>query len=202
MSPKYQQTKEELEQHLKNVQDALILSSDAYDAGYNGEASRLAAAIRVLVHETPGSHALLGQLGLDSNSYWTSAIPRDPKQVGSSFANVALFLPVSGNQGRKAADYVAPLDRIPDDAKSRWVSLDEWWNEVIFVDTAGRESTRKTLILAVANTDGGVHVDPKLGATYAACRVRMAWGGTLTARTEPVIWVGLKRPRCAKSLMS
>jgi len=62
MSGEYRQSNEELQQHLKDIIQALELSAYAFDNGSEGEAKRLAAAIRVLVHDTESSKSLLGQL--------------------------------------------------------------------------------------------------------------------------------------------
>jgi hypothetical protein len=54
----------------------------------------------------------------------------------------------------------APLDNVP--WGERWLQFPHWWNEVIFVDGARAELTRRDLVLAVANQDGGAHVVPTL----------------------------------------
>ncbi len=48
---------------------------------------------------------------------------------------------------------------------------------MIFVDRKGSETSRKDLILAVANKDGGAHVDPVLDEKYAdlSRRNSLAW---------------------------
>jgi hypothetical protein len=49
----------------------------------------------------------------------------------------------------------------------RWLDFNNWWNTVIFVYEGGRQLTRKDLVLAVSNQDGGAHVDPALNENYA-----------------------------------
>jgi hypothetical protein len=170
MSSEYRQSKEELQQHLADTLQALELSARAFDEGYEGEAKRLAAAIRVLVHDTPNSKSLLGQLGRKSQFYDTS-IPRHPGTIMTYNGITAM------SHAGQEATYVAPLDELPPDSPPRYVSFDEWWNRVIFVDEAGRETTRRDLILAVANKDGGAHVDPVLDQKYASLSRRnaLAW---------------------------
>lgn len=48
---------------------------------------------------------------------------------------------------------------------------------MIFVDQKGSETSRKDLILTVANKDGGAHVDPVLDGKYAdlSRRNSLAW---------------------------
>ena len=81
MSSDYQQSKDELQQHLKDTVQALELSSHAFDDGCEGEAKRCAAAIRVLVHDTSYSKSLLNQLGLKEASFYDTSVPYNPKTV-------------------------------------------------------------------------------------------------------------------------
>jgi len=75
MSSEYIQSQEELQQHLRDTIQALELSSRAFDEGFEGEAKRLAAAIRVLVHDTDSSKSLLGQLGQKTISFYDTCAP-------------------------------------------------------------------------------------------------------------------------------
>jgi hypothetical protein len=171
MSSEYIQSKEELQQHLKDTIQALELSSRSFDGGFEGEANRLAAAIRVLVHDTGSSKSLLGQLGQKSIKFYETSIPRNPRNIMTYSGLTAIELTPEG------AKYVAVLDMLPPDSPPRWVSFDEWWNRVIFVDQKGSETSRKDLILAVANKDGGAHLDPVLHGKYAdlSRRNSLAW---------------------------
>jgi hypothetical protein len=171
MSSEYIQSKEELQQHLRNTIQALELSSRLFDRGFEGEANRLAAAIRVLVHDTSSSKSLLGQLGQKSIQFYETSVPRDPRTIMTYSGLTAI------DQTPEGAKYVAVLDMLPPGCPPRWVSFDEWWNGVIFVDQKGSETNRKDLILAVANKDGGAHVDPVLNGKYAdlSRRNSLAW---------------------------
>lgn len=170
MSSEHRQSQQELQQHLTDTVQALELSARAFDVGYEGEAKRLAAAIRILVHDTPHSTSLLGQLERKSRFYDT-CMPRHPENTMTYNGITAMNL-----AGREVT-YVALLDEVPSDSPPQWVSFDRWWNRVIFVDEAGRETTRRDLILAVANKDGGAHVDPVLDEKYASLSRRnsLAW---------------------------
>ncbi len=171
MSNEYRQSKEELQQHLWHTIQAIELSAHAFDGGFDGEAKRLAAAIRVLVHDTGSSNSLLGQLGQKTIQFYETSIPRDPRTIMTYSGLTAMELIP------QEAKYVAVLDELPPDCPPRWVSFDEWWNRVIFVDQNGSETSRKDLILAVANKDGGAHVDPVLNEKYAnlSRRNSLAW---------------------------
>ena len=158
---KYRQSKAELEQHLKDIIKALELSTRAFDEGFEGEAKRLAAAIRVLVHDTGSSKSLLGQLGQKSINFYDTSLPRDTKNILTYNGLTAIDLTP------QEAKYTALFDELPPDIPPQWVNFDDWWGKTIFVDNNGTKTTRKDLILAVANKDGGAHVDPSLDASYA-----------------------------------
>ena len=49
---------------------------------------------------------------------------------------------------------------------ARWLPFDKWWNTNIIKDNKGRFFNRRELILHVADTDGGAHVDPDLDEQY------------------------------------
>jgi hypothetical protein len=123
------------------------------------------------VHDTGSSKSLLGQLGQKSIQFYETSIPRDPKTIMT-------YSGLAASEGTpEGAKYVAFLDMLPSAPPPRWVSFDEWWNRVIFVDQKGSETSRKDLILTVANKDGGAHVDPILDEKYAdlSRRNSLAW---------------------------
>lgn len=123
------------------------------------------------MHDTGSSKSLLGQLGQKSIKFYETSIPRNPRNIMTYSGLTAIELTPEG------AKYVAVLDMLPPDSPPRWVSFDEWWNRVIFVDQKGSETSRKDLILAVANKDGGAHLDPVLHGKYAdlSRRNSLAW---------------------------
>ncbi len=162
MAPKQPQSSEDLAQHLQDLVNALQLSSDAYDRGSTGEAKRLALTIRVLVHDTGGqSKSLLGQLGVkDDLLFFATADSHTPGNLMSESPLVMMHLG-GGNQ----TSYVPALDKLPFPMER--LPFEDWWERRAARDKVGRFLTRRTLILAMANTDGGGHVDPELDATYA-----------------------------------
>lgn len=62
--------------------------------------------------------------------------------------------------------YLPLLDRFGSNILNK-VPFNEWWNQMIFTDIEGNRFSRKEVVLAVANTDGGDHVDPTLDPIYA-----------------------------------
>lgn len=155
---KVPQSVDELKEHLEDHLGFLERSSDAFDSGHDGEAKRLAVSLRVLFHDTAQSHSLLGQLGQLGGQFISSAIPHDSGNIGTHGGLVMLAVTGGGST------CFAPLDDVP---IQRWLSFQDWWGELVFVDDRRAALTRRDLVLAIANQDGGAHVDPGLSETYA-----------------------------------
>ena len=160
---KYVQTKEELLTHLREQVDFMVASAVSYDNGFEGEAKRLAVAIRILVYDTSSCTALLTQLRKMDILFYDSAAAFDPRNLATSNCLTIMKLSSAG------AEFVAPLDNLsPSRNKDKKVSFGRWWNRTpTYKDNAGSIFTRMDLVLAVANKEGGAHIDPKLDQAYA-----------------------------------
>jgi len=149
----------ELEVQLADQFRFLETSAAAFDSGFEGEAKRLAVTLRVLFHDTKNSHSLLGLLGRKAIECWSLAFPPTP---GSLIPHGSLVAGVFGPQNKPR--YVAPLDDVPEKDQ---IPLDKWWTTSVFLHPDGGLLSRRDLVLAAANQDGGAHVDPALDETYA-----------------------------------
>lgn len=159
---KIQQTKTELLSHLGDSIGFLRASSASFDAGFLGEAKRLATTIRVLVHDTHNSKSLLGQLKFKAEmGYLNTTYPFDPRNLVSYHGLVGFRM-----QDGKAT-YWAPLAEGSPRRANKYVFFSDWWNQVVIVDARKAQFTRRDLILALANKEGGAHVDPELDENYA-----------------------------------
>ena len=159
---KYVQTEDELLTHLREQVDFMIASAVSYDNGFEGEAKRLAVAIRILLYDTSSCTALLTQLRKMDILFCDSAAAFDPRNLATSNCLTMMKLSPAG------AEYVAPLDNLPPSRnKDKKVSFGRWWNRTpMYKDNAGNIFTRRDLVLAVANKEGGAHIDPKLDQAY------------------------------------
>jgi hypothetical protein len=63
----------------------------------------------------------------------------------------------------------------------RFIPFADWWNTEVVCLTAGLRMTRKGLVLAVANQDGGAHVAATLRPDYATIKS----GAGLIATFQP-----------------
>jgi hypothetical protein len=165
---KYYQSSDELLTHLRDQINFMIASAISFDNGFEGEAKRLAVAIRILVHDTSRSSALLTLLRKMDILFYDSASAFDPRNLLPS--NCLTMIRASKKGGEElVGDYVAPLDRLsPARNKDKKAGFGKWWNRTtMYKDKEGNLFTRRDLVLAVANKEGGAHIDRKLDQAYA-----------------------------------
>lgn len=182
---RYTQTHEEIAAHLRNTLEGLRSSADGYDAGNQWEAPRLAAAMRILLHDNKkSSRSLLGQLGRKATaSFISTSLEINDNQGLGQFALIVVSLV----PGRSAA-FKAPLD---ERASDRHLPFESWWEEVILRTSEGTGLRRKDLVLTMADQDGGAHVDPNIDDTYARLSRKNALG-VLTKRRST--WEAVRAP--------
>jgi len=171
----------EFEELLKEQHRFLARSVDAFYSGDIAEAVQIATRIRVLLHETRRSKALLKRLRHDylQMPIW------DKNEVKSD--EIVFSIPISMilMSGR-----LSPT-RDSDPRSYEEVRLGRWWERnclVVPLNTGTTSFSRKELVLYIANKDGGAHVD-ELPAKYRALiegqpiRVNV---GTETATPDPI----------------
>jgi hypothetical protein len=173
-------------------------AAQRFDDGKAIEAKLLAVHIRVLLHQTDSSHALINQLKLQDELTWvdTAGVP-DPRNLIST-PGLTMVMMTAEPEG--TAKHVPKLGNFaPAPMRTRdgqmiergsRIPFDEWWTNPVIKDADGAEYTRKQLILALANQEGGAHVDRQVKAAYAALvdSNSLGWvvsGGTATA-PEPL----------------
>ena len=82
---KVPQTRDELETHVADQLRFLEALASSFDSGFDGEAKRMALAIRVLVSDTKNATSLLTALGRKNVHYFDSArAVEDWNMVGHS----------------------------------------------------------------------------------------------------------------------
>lgn len=162
--------------HLLEQYRFLAASGKAFDNGFEGEAKRLAATIRVLLHDTNSSRSLLAQLKSKDILYYDTCQVFSKGNILHEAGLVQQYVQTDTDVPVKA-QYVPKLDRLMA-GYPRLALFNEWWDRTVIIrlqpDTL---FTRKKLILAVCNKDGGSHIDPDLDNAYF----------TLT-RTKPFNW--------------
>lgn len=136
----------------------LAMSAAAFDLGEHNEAKRLAVAVRVIAHTTRSSTSLLTHLGLADSLQW----------VTSGWYVPGNLVATDGLTTKGPGQTIDGLDRYMLFAKTAeevlqfrhdWVPFDTWWKQVVLRDLAGREYTRRSIVLLLANKAGGAHYD-------------------------------------------
>lgn len=157
------QTEDELKSHLKEQIQFLIRSCESYDKGFESEAKRLAVVIRVLLHDTSRSKSLLNLLKMKNILFYDSTVDLPPNVLFAQTGLVRMQIGSSSNELK----YIPPLDNDPPERVNKKVPFTNWWNKTVFFDINRNKFSRNDLILAIANKDGGAHVDPDLNEAYA-----------------------------------
>jgi len=169
------QSDEELREHLREQVGFILASVEAFHAGKQAEAKRMATALRVLVHDTDRSHSLLSQLGLKHRIlyYDTGTTVTDPG-IASAFSLAGMTLAIT-KDGPKSF-WSANLD--PDDEMKDCTRrpFHSWWNRPVMKDNRHQFFSRRAFVLAVADKDGGAHVDPELDEAYGQLTRRSSIG--------------------------
>ena len=155
----------DLEADLSEQLQFLASSGRAFDQGDLPESKRIALVIRVLVHDTAMSHSLLAQLGIKDSLAWADSAPvidNDPNIVGRSPGLTSMGLGADG-----IAFSARHMDSIERSNTTRYVSFSDWWERPVILDSNDAEFSRKELVLALVNKDGGAHLDRLNAKTHA-----------------------------------
>jgi hypothetical protein len=164
----------DLEEALRDQMLLMVSHCSNYDEGRRAFALELAGALRLLLHKTGKSMSLLEQLGLRHGDFYAVS-PRMPDDL---FAlNVlptdGLLITNFSPQGIFHKATTRPL------GANDSLDFNYWWSGAVL----GRGTvtmSRMEIVTAVANTDGGGHVDPTLEEKYAAFRSGQLMGWELS----------------------
>lgn len=154
---KYTKDYSDMMKHFKEQRSFMKRSMQSYDSGFEDEAQRIATIIRILLHDTNKSTSLFKHLDLKNKVQFLSTAG------GYIPANLLSY---EGILAASRGGYYLPVSSGSDKVEGILHQFDDWWNQIILDDKANL-FTRKDLILEVANTDGGAHVDDKLNEAYA-----------------------------------
>lgn len=187
---KIPQTHSELLAALGTQLSFLQRSSDAFDAGNEEEAIRLATQVRVLVHQTSSSHALLNQLGLlESLRFVDTAVDSTVQRGVNGSGQLILKQTVSPGVLAGMGFGVGGFRFFPllGGESAPRVSFNEWWEPDLVPPTSTeRGISRRWLVLAMANQGGGTHVDPSLDARYSAFLANRT-GLSISDTSSPIV---------------
>ena len=136
----------------------LRLLGREFDAGTRVTGYPLATTIRVLVHDTPSSHALLAQLGeLGTMPFVDTSAPINPKNLLLTHGGLVISRVTPG----VGSEWVPRIEVPPaPDAQPRDVPFPSWWDTDVMRDGQGVLWSRRRMVLTIANKEGGAHIDP------------------------------------------
>lgn len=125
-------------------------SCNFFDEGDEDQAENISTHLRVLFHDTKRSHSVYKSL--NNSLYFLSNAKYSPTNLISTWNLLSVEL---NSQG---IFYKSNLSHKID---KPLITFDNWWNEIVFDDKNDKLS-RRDVVLIVANTDGGAHLDPNV----------------------------------------
>ena len=158
--PRVQRPKSELRDELYEQLALLRNACRAYDGGLEAIAKHISVNLRVLLHLHGQSRALLDQLGLRQGRFADTAGSLNPNNLLPE-CNL-----IGGRIGDEGGRYLPLVSMGGGPLPPRLIPFVEWWNDPVLKDNLGNKLCRREIVLNVANTDGGGHVDPTLDAAY------------------------------------
>ncbi|MCZ4077825.1 hypothetical protein O1W68_07730 [Rhodococcus sp. H36-A4] len=84
---------------------------------------------------------------------------------------------MAGLGDRPPGDILVDGKKVPRNAR---IAFEVWWDEKVVRDTDGSGFSRRGLVLALSNHEGGAHVDPKVKVAYARLANSEAFGWSVS----------------------
>lgn len=165
---------EEVAAALKVQLLALEISCSSYDAGHRWEAIRLATSLYTLLHDHGTNCSLLSMSGLNTNLSFISCAPPIPT---ATIDACSLYTPLLER-------YHSIIDDITEMIPSyQWHQLNgrnqpyrrinfvNWWNKEIVFKRDSFSLTRRQIVFALRNQEGGGHFEDELrNPNFAAAK--------------------------------
>ncbi|WP_207360207.1 hypothetical protein [Mycolicibacterium sp. S2-37] len=150
----------------------LDASSQLFDTGKPAEAKRIATTLRVLFHHKSRAQALMYQLGLHDGLGWLDTAGRVEPTNLLSQSNLTVVKMTTGPNAD--AQFVAPLSNYysgpspfaSERQRGMLIPFEQWWTNAVIRDEDRTEFSRRDLVLAVADQDGGAHIDPEASEAH------------------------------------
>jgi hypothetical protein len=149
----------QIRQQLKRIE----VFTSMYDSGDKSIAREIAVKLRVLFHSTKKSNSLLGQLKLDHLQFVDTGSQYELNTLTSHWGLV--FMETRFTNAATITEFVPQLEH--GNRRKQMVDFKTWWEtKEVIVDPKKNIFTRKRLVLELADTDGGAHVDQALKMDY------------------------------------
>ncbi len=149
----------ELREALEVQKSALVASCRAYDEGEKWEALRLATTIYILVRDGgKKNRSILTQMGKRNSLEFAVVISE-----GADPRNLLSYTPlVMIQMGGGGVNFKPRLSEFP--SGRTILRFNEWWDRDLVFRSGGDQHrmTRKKLVFALRNLDGGAHYDEEI----------------------------------------
>ena len=153
--------------HLRNQLNIIRDYCKLYDSGRSVYAQEIAVKLRILFHHEGRNKSLLRQLRLEHVSFVDTGTKYDPYNIVPHHGLVVL----SSTIGVRT-EWEPKVDKDKGVA-----SFENWWDgKKIIVIPQKAVFTRRRLILELAETDGGAHVDAGIDSEYHELRNKNSLG--------------------------
>lgn len=153
MAIRHRRTAEELyDAFLRQVRH-LRRSVALYDEGHHEEAERLASSIYTLLFDG-GSNSKSAASLAGAKQMLRFPDSRFPPASEPRSVRIGPPLCVIGTDG-----YYLPRNHRPEEENYPRIPFSKWWEQTVFVTTRGLQLSRKNIVFAMRNQDGGGHVD-------------------------------------------
>lgn len=155
------QKAELIDQFLNQIKKIKIFC-ELFDAGDENISQEIAVKCRILFHNTNHSKSLVRQLKLEHIQLYDNCKKYKPKNLFSHWGLVTIQSQMI-SQNETESKWIPRIEN----TGFNLVDFKNWWDgKKIIVDSKKNIFTRKKLLLEVANTDGGAHVDTGLKIDY------------------------------------
>lgn len=128
-------------------------SCATFDAGFEAEGLRISTALRVIFHQTGKSTSLVTHLGFTSKRMLSSSRGHNDWRDYLAFVQ---------DLNSPTPIIMKPLLGI----KFHEIAMNDWWETETIFKHKEKSYSRKKIVLSMANTDGGAHVDKDLEEYY------------------------------------
>lgn len=170
----------------------LIAYCENFDRGQQAFCKPMAASVRILLHQTGKSQSLLGQLKLRSGRFFSVAPPISPTNLLSECNLIGMHLT------NQHATYTPRLLTNLDSRNRK--PFPEWWVGAVAKAQDKRTMSRMDIVGAVADMDGGAHVDPGFTPLYHSFRNGEFLGWRFTIDDQEGSWISSPQYACIRTI--
>lgn len=162
MTERIKRSRSELQAAFSEQIELLSEYSASFDQGKTSMAKPMSTSLRVLLHETARQRSLLEQLQLRSGlRYIDTAGPISARNL----APQSLLVSMRFDSGDISFVPRCISGFVPE-AGFKKVVFADWWGRPVIRIPGVKDFSRRELVLSVADTDGGAHVDSGLELEY------------------------------------